>query len=138
MIACLALIKSYNRNSLYRIISNPFKLVNNINRSLLEYLKSKYPKKKGLAVPHGLDDQFEKIDYLGMFQNDMLANSGFSFTGSGDTRVEILDKTKKYLNCLLVEVEENFQYFTKMLNRVFAPAGEEMEVNFYQENGQII
>lgn len=101
MIACLALIKSFIRNNLTKILDNPFTTVNQINKSLLEYLKSKYPKKKGLAVPIDLDNEFESINYLDMFQNDMLVNSGFTFTGAEDSRADIFDKAKKFINCTL-------------------------------------
>ena len=67
-------------------MGNAFEVVNKINKSILEYQKSKYPKNKALPVPAGIENLFEKFNYLNLFQNDMLVNSGYAFTGNNQTR----------------------------------------------------
>ena len=118
LVTSLIIIKMYNNLSKKVKISNlnPFELMNSMNKNILEYLKTKYPRNKNLFVPVELESKFDRINFLTLHENNMLVNSGFSFSEKNMTRVEILDKTKNFINCLMYEVDTNFHVFTGLLN----------------------
>ena len=87
----LLIVKIYNNfewklDILKQHRDNPFALMNGINRNILEYLKSKYPRNKNLFVPVELESKFDRINFLTLHENNMLVNSGYSFSGKNLTR----------------------------------------------------
>lgn len=79
--------------------------MNRINRDILGYLKSKYPRAKNLFVPYELNVKFEEINYITLCENNILLNAGFTFTEKDAERKTIITKTKKFINSLLNEVD---------------------------------
>ena len=85
--------------------------MNDVNKGILEYLKSKYPRNKNIFVPAELQSKFDKVNYLSLHQNNMLVNAGITFTNKNATRAEILGKTKRFINLLLTELDTHFHDF---------------------------
>lgn len=73
-----------------------------------------------MFAPLGLDKEFENINYLNFYPYDTLVNAKLSFTSNNDGRVEILDKAKLFVNCILKEVDTHFESFNTLLtNKIF-------------------
>lgn len=118
LVTSLLIVKLYNNHikQIDPIRQNPFSLMNSINRNILEYLKSKYPRNKNLFVPVELEEKFDPINFITMHENNTLVNMNVTFSVRNSTRVETLDKTKKFLNSLMEEVNAHFGVFTSLLN----------------------
>ena len=91
--------------------------MNDINKGVLAYLKSKYPRNKNLFVPTELQSKFDQVNYLTLHENNMLVNMGLTFTKKNASRAEILGKTKKFLNLIMDEIDSRFHDFEALLNQ---------------------
>ena len=60
--------------------------MNHINKGILAYLKSKYPRNKNVFVPAELQSKFDKINFLTNHENNVLVNAGITFTNKFATR----------------------------------------------------
>lgn len=94
-------------------------MINDINKNFLGYLKSKYPRSKATFVPQDLQAKFKEINFLSLSENSTLLNAKISFTDSKATRIQTLNKTKKFLNHIMTEIDQKFHYFETQMQDIF-------------------
>ena len=53
--------------------------MNAMNKDILGYLMSKYPRAKNLFVPYEVNKKFDEVTFVTLAENNILKNAGVSF-----------------------------------------------------------
>lgn len=111
-------MKILGQKSHHEFNESVFKQFNDLQRSIIGYLKTKYPTGQQNFVSGDLMKVFKPFDYIDSPENDIVRQAGFYFRQ--ELTRDLLKNIKEFLNELIDETDLNFPRFQKMFqDRIF-------------------